>query len=531
MNLILGFCARQSLGQLAPFIGSLGATPYAGDVCLLVEDMAAETIDQLRACGVIVERAAPSAQQRMSATASRFFSYLDFLLRRGDGYAGVMLIDPATTVFQSDPFASPLPADIVYVGINRRIGDMPPVHDAVVRAYGEAVAHNMRDCEVAQPSTTIATRPGMLRYLAAMTHQLAGRTPPISGTIDVGVHNYVVHMRPLAGAWLDPGRRIAADMRGQPDGTMSIADGQVLIDGRAPPVLLRWDTDANLSRHVAVSPRFRLGRPLSRRAPCIPTMRDAVVAFYHRQRDAGALGLFLGSLRSASDSLDVHCVGELDESEQAIMARFGCTAHAVSGCEAAMAENMAHLHIGRVLDTIASGSARPDQVLVLDSVSAAFPRDPFLNKTMGLSLFREGPMRIGESDYNRDRLALFATLDEQSLRQPIISSAALRGPLQVLRDFYRRLLTELAGRLDLLNIPKVVQGLFNKLARADDLGFPVTAHPNGSEVYFELLPSDLALDTRHGVRVGGTVPGVVLVGHRESPLTLKLRIDLNLAET
>ena len=53
----------------------------------------------------------------------------------------------------------------------------------------------------------------MLRYLTAMTQQLAGRTTPITGAIDQGVHNYVVHMRPLAGAWLDPTGRIAAALR------------------------------------------------------------------------------------------------------------------------------------------------------------------------------------------------------------------------------------------------------------------------------------------------------------------------------
>ncbi len=54
---------------------------------------------------------------------------------------------------------------------------------------------------------------------------------------------------------------------------------------------------------------------------------------------------------------------------------------------------------------------------------------------------------------------------------------------------------------------------------------------NGAEVYFDLLGSDLAVGTRHGVRIGGAAPGVVLAGHPETPLMLKLRIDLNLAES
>jgi hypothetical protein len=256
-----------------------------------------------------------------------------------------------------------------------------------------------------------------------------------------------------------------------------------------------------------------------------------VVAFYQRQRDAGWLELFLGSLRCVADPVDVHCAGELDQDELALLARFGCTGHVVPATDPAMAENIAHFYLSQVLDRIARGGpAQPDQVLVLDSVRAVFPRDPFLGKTVGLSVFCEGPTRIGESDYNRDRLKLFVPLDEWWLRQPIISSMVLRGSLAVLCEFYRRMFIELVGHTDLLKIHKVVQGLVNKLCHGGDLGFPVIAHPNGAEVHFDFLASDLAVDTRHGVRVGGTVPGVVLSGHRESALVLKLRLDLNLPE-
>jgi hypothetical protein len=83
----------------------------------------------------------------------------------------------------------------------------------------------------------------------------------------------------------------------------------------------------------------------------------------------------------------------------------------------------------------------------------------------------------------------------------------------------------------LLQIHKVVQGAVNKLCHAGELDFPVMAYPNGAEVYFDLLGSDLAVDTRYGVRLGGAAPGVVLAGHPETPLMLKLRIDLNLTES
>ena len=531
-NLILGFCARSSVERLEPFIASLRRTTFAGDIALLIEDMAADSVDRLRAIGVIVERAAPSAQQRMATMSSRYFSYLDFLVRRGAGYDHVMLADPTTSIFQADPFAAPLPADIVYTGERYTIDETPAVRDAMVSAYGEAVAGNLRDFLVSDPSTTLGTASGMLRYLTAMTQQLAGRTTPITGAIDEGVHNYVVHMRPLAGAWLDPTGRIAAALRSVPDDAVEIANGRVLIDRTAVPVLSCWDANAKVARYVTTSTRFRLddtSPPLVREAPS--GARDAVVAFYQRQRDAGWLDLFLGSLRCVSDAVDVHCAGDFDQEELAILARFRCTAHSMPATDLEIAENAAHFYLSQVLDRIASGGPpQPDQVLVLDSVRAVFPRDPFLAKTIGLSAFCEGPTRIGESEYNRDRLALFVPLDEGWLRHPILSSMALRGTLPILREFYRRMFIELVDRAELLKIHKVVQGVVNKLCHGGDLGFPVIAHPNGAEVHFEFLASSLAIDTRHGVRVGGTVPGVVLSGHRESHLLLKLRIDLNLPE-
>jgi hypothetical protein len=531
-NLVIGYCARQSFNQLAPFIASLRRTTFTGDVCLVIEDLAGETVDRLRAQGVIIERAGPSAQQRMAAMSSRYFSYLDFLVRHGDGYANVMLADPTTSIVQADPFGAPLPADIVYTGERRRIEETPAVHDAIVQTYGEAVARNIRNCVVSNSSITLGTLPGMRRYLTAMTHQFAGRTTPITGVADQGVHNYVVHMHPLGGAWLDPTDRIAIALHAVPDDAVEIAEQGVLIGGRMVPVLSRCDASVKVTQHAATSPWFRLD---DRAAPSASEQasasRDAVVAFYQRQRDAGWLELFLGSLRCVSDAVDVHCVGDFDQDEMALLTRFRCTAHGVPAIEPEIAENIAHFYLNHVLDRIASdGVAQPDQVLVLDSVRAVFPRDPFLTKTIGLSTFCEGPTRIGESEYNRDRLGLFVPLDENWLRQSIVSSMVLRGPLPVLREFYRRMFIELVGRADLLKIHKVVQGVVIKLCHGGDLGFPVIIHPNGAEVYFEFLASSLAIDDRHGVRVGGTVPGVVLGGHKESPLLLKLRIDLNLPE-
>jgi len=156
-NLILGFCAPRKFDHLAPFIASLRHVGFAGDVVLLIEHTAADTVDLLRAHGVVVERAAPSGLPRMSSTASRFFGFLDYLTRFSDRYGQVMLVDPMAVVFQSDPFAAPLSADLVFTADRRRIGEIETLRDAMVQAYGEGVAENMRDCQGANPTVTVGT--------------------------------------------------------------------------------------------------------------------------------------------------------------------------------------------------------------------------------------------------------------------------------------------------------------------------------------------------------------------------------------
>jgi hypothetical protein len=524
----MGFCARPRFAQLAPFIASLRRTRFAGDVCLIVEDADADIIAQLRAHGIMVERAAPSVLSRMTAMAGRNFAYLDFLTSHAGDYAKVMLTDPANSVFQSDPFAASLPAEIVYTAERRRIGEVQPLHDAVVQAYGEGVARNIRDCAAANADITIGTLPGVLRYLAAMTRELGGRTTPITGIVDQAVHNYIVHMRPLRDACLDLDGAFCASLRTVRDDAVTCTDDDtVLIGGNAAPVLSHWSENAAVLRHADTAPRFRLDASMrgSEAAPLVAEATDAVVACYERERDAKWLPLFLGSLRCVNPRVAIHCIGDFDQPELATLSRHGCTAHPAPAANPDIAENIAHFFLSQVLNQLAP---QPQQVLVLDCMCAIFPRDPFLTKTVGLSVFREGPTPIGNSDYNRDRLAFFTPLDEDRLRQPIVSSSVLRGTLPVVGEFHRRLFAELVGRADLLTIRKVVQGAVNKLIYDGGFGFPVTAHPNAAEVYFDYWASGLALDDRHGVRIGGAVPGVAIGGDMETPLMRKLRIDLGL---
>jgi hypothetical protein len=261
-----------------------------------------------------------------------------------------------------------------------------------------------------------------------------------------------------------------------------------------------------------------------------PDIGDAVICVYHRERDEGWLAPFLASLRAAGFAGSIHCIGTLEADELAVLGRHGAVAHRVDPVGGIDVDNVAHVHLSRVLDALAADETRrPDQVLVTDTVRAGFLRDPFLSKTIGLSAFCEGPARIGDSDYNVYRLRHFAEIDDAWLQRPIVSSALLRGPLDVVREFYRRLFGEFVGRRDLMQIQKVIQGAFNKLCQDGELGFPVILHPNGAEVYFEIWPQSLTFDIRLGVRVGGAVPAIVVNPFHETPLMQMLKGSLSLA--
>ena len=62
-HLIMGLWAGHSFRQLENFIASLRRTTFAGDVCLFVEDISAETVALLREHGILVERTGPTASR------------------------------------------------------------------------------------------------------------------------------------------------------------------------------------------------------------------------------------------------------------------------------------------------------------------------------------------------------------------------------------------------------------------------------------------------------------------------------------
>jgi hypothetical protein len=537
-DLIIGAWWRLPAEELEPFLGSLRHTTFDGDVCILVGDASQDVIELLMAHGVIVDRLRRFGAGMTVDRYSRYYGYLDFITRHAHRYGAVLLTDLRDVVFQSNPFDRPLPADIVYTHERCLIGDNPIARPRIAQTYGDDAARNLRDFPLSCCGTTFGTVHGIVRYLLAMTQSLFTLPVPLAFHVDQAIHNHVVHSRALRGAWLNASDDIVASMEHMPDESVAVGTDEVLIDGNRVPVLHQWQKHPRLAAHVRSSPRFRFtaassvpaaralsGSPL----PDAPA-QGTVICFYHRERDAGWLEPFVASLRMVGFAGPIHCIGAFDETEKATLSHYRCTPHGLFETDFSIgADNLAHFCFCQLLDELAVTGDHPDrQVMLFESVHAVFQRDPFIGKTIGLSVFCEGSTRIGESEFNLHRVAHLGETSEALRRRPVISSAVLRGDLGVLRDFYRRILKEYAGRAELLRFDKSIQGAMNWVCHGGDVTFPVAVHPNGAEIFFQTSVSDLAITTDHGITVGGAVPAAIFNPFHDTELLRTLRCELGI---
>jgi hypothetical protein len=537
-DLIIGAWWGLPAEELEPFLGSLRHTTFDGDVCVLVGDAPDGVIELLLAHGVIVDRLRRFGAGMTVDRHTRYRGYLDFITRHADRYHAVMLTDLRDVVLLSDPFERPLPADIVYTRERCLIGDNLLVCPRIAHAYGDAVAHNLRDLPLSCCGTTLGTVPGIVRYLLAITQSLSTLAVAPECHADQAVHNHIVHLHALRGAWLEASDRTVSTMEHTPEESVAIGADEVLIDGKQVPMLHQWQKHPRLAAHVRSSPRFRLAAlppaPSGRTQPGSPLFnapgQDTLICFYHRERDAGWLEPFVASLRLVGFAGPIHCIGAFDERESATLLQYRCIAQSLFETDFSIgADNLAHFCFCQMLNELAMTGDRHDrQIMLFESVHAVFQRDPFIGKTVGLSVFCEGSTRIGESEFNLHRVAHLGETNEALRRRPIISSAVLRGELEVLRDFYRRILTEYAGRAELLLFDKSIQGAVNWVCHAGHLTFPVVVYPNAGEIFFQASASDLAVTTNHGITVGGAVPAAIFNPFHDTELLRTLRRQLGI---
>ena len=304
-SLIMGVAARYSSDMLMPFLKSLRQTSYQGRVCLFVGQMTDESIAQVRqyaddvivldgdygqqitrynlnkcvsllvwmrrtrrirrvypGCFQVVSKvAAPSRrkalqndlEQRLEGYQSlRYERYEKYLKSSAANADYILLSDVRDVIFQDDPFRYPFAAELetFQEAEHLRINAEPFNQRWLANLYGQDMLRAIGEQTISCSGTTMGTRNGILRYLQAMTTELARHTRPL-GSHDQGVHNYLLYNN-----CLDP-VKIYANGYGPVltlGGEKEIrrdSQGRLLNrDGCVAPVVHQYDRHPDLAREL-----------------------------------------------------------------------------------------------------------------------------------------------------------------------------------------------------------------------------------------------------------------------------------------
>jgi hypothetical protein len=422
-----------------------------------------------------------------------------------------MLTDVRDVIFQSDPFGQVGDAEIVYACERTLIRDCPMNADWVRQAYGDAVYKNVGDYYASCAGTTLGTIDGILGYLSAMTDEMSV-SRALDKNVDQGIHNYVVHMRPLRGAFLDIYDRSVATLHYMPPDRLAVTGFGIEVDGRVVPVVHQWDRNPSVSEYVQTAGRFnrsalRRSGTTGQAAAAKADRFEALICYRRPEQGAVMLDAFTKYIRETGYVGVIAVIGvRFDADEVATAQRHDCRLLQVENRHAARAPDVAaHCYFHEVLPHL-----NADDVFLIDDISAIFVDDPFRAKTIGVSLFAEGARLIRDCQVNTDRLALFGEPGEHALGRQIVSSRLLSGCRADVRGFYAALFSAFEGKQSLLEVPGAIQGAFNKIAWSDRQELSITVRPNGSVAYFARWPTDMTIETEPVLRIGGAAPAVVL---------------------
>lgn len=253
-DLVMGLALGYGPAELAPFLGSLRGTGYAGDIWLLTGAVSGATRAFLAAHAA---RALPFTAIRtmpMSMNSARMHRYLDALaeaaLNAPDAAlpGRVLLADTRDVVFQSDPFAA-LGASRLRFHLEEppALGASPVNRDWLARALGPAAVAELGGHPVACAGTLLGTAEGVFDYLCVMARMLT-EVPPEhrhSG-VDQAIHNAILWRGLVAGAEAIPNGRDVLTVPPDGLGRLASLDGPWIRngDGTLSPIVHQYDRDA-----------------------------------------------------------------------------------------------------------------------------------------------------------------------------------------------------------------------------------------------------------------------------------------------
>lgn len=256
-DLVMGLALGYGAAELAPFLLSLRATGYTGEVLLLTSGTDDATAGFLARHGARAVAFHAARLMPMSLNSARMFRYLDLLAERaaaGTPPARILLADTRDLVFQSDPFAA-LGEGRLRFHLERplRLADCPTNSEWLRRALGPEALAELGHHPVSCAGTLLGRADAVFEYLRHMARLLLDVPPPhrFSG-VDQAVHNAILWRGLIPGGQAVP--NAAEVLTVPPDGLGALArlEGARIVnaDGGASAIVHQYDRDDAAKRAV-----------------------------------------------------------------------------------------------------------------------------------------------------------------------------------------------------------------------------------------------------------------------------------------
>jgi hypothetical protein len=278
-DLVLSVVQDYDWETVRPFVESLRATGYRGEIRFFVSSVNPESVRRFHEEGIettrpprlrlkvggrvlqpynprttrirwhvqplyrhIVRGLAGLARDRRSATArlagalanldvARHFWYWDYLSRNVSRYRNVMLSDARDVLFLGNPFDLELGDGIYFFQEDERLAIRDNVNNAgwLHGAYGQQALDELGGRPIVCAGVTIGAAAAVLEYERIMVDELSKLARQFHG-MDQGVHNFVVHSALVPHAHVVPNREGPVLTMG----LMAAEDAVPILRERAP---------------------------------------------------------------------------------------------------------------------------------------------------------------------------------------------------------------------------------------------------------------------------------------------------------
>jgi hypothetical protein len=266
-SLVLGAIRKLDRDAVAPFVESLRATGYDGDVVFLTTRISGETRAYLASRGVATRPFLFFKPWHGPIHTARYFGFDRFLTREGGKYDRVLVADVRDVVFQRDPFAGRDWLGVhAFLESARAVWGHNPLFDHLNDKFlTPAETALLRDRPVSCCGTVIADARSMTALIAAMVKRYRGLPLMMKHKLgpDTVFHNLFIHdgSRPCT---LHPNNGQVATMAYEARGAYRLVDGFgiALADGTRPPICHQYDRYPEIAAAIRKEYSARAARPL-----------------------------------------------------------------------------------------------------------------------------------------------------------------------------------------------------------------------------------------------------------------------------